>query len=58
MAEEYSSYCPDCGHCGFIDCDGVESFLEQHVRGKTTCQYEDMVIEEIKLLFEETRQQI
>lgn len=41
-------YCPICGGCGYIGCDGVESFLNDHVKGQTTCTNEEMFISEIK----------
>lgn len=47
-----SPYCPVCGHCGELGCCGIETFLENHVRGKTDCWYEDAIIDEIEEFFE------
>ena len=48
MEEEFPSiYCPKCGHCGEIGCCGVETFFNNHVRGKTDCLYEEEIISEI-----------
>ena len=47
-----SPYCEKCGHCGEIGCCGIKSFLEEHVRGKTDCRYEDEILEEIEVWFE------
>ena len=47
-----STYCPICEHCGEIECCGVATFLENHVRGKTNCMYEDEIIDEIEEWFE------
>lgn len=41
-------YCPICGGCGYIGCDGVESFLDDHVKGQTSCTNEGMFISDIK----------
>lgn len=46
--KKYSSYCNICGGCGFIGCDGIQNFLEKHVKGKTNCNQEALFIEEIK----------
>jgi hypothetical protein len=40
-------YCPKCGHCGFIGCCGVRNFLKEHVLGKTNCQHERNILNEI-----------
>lgn len=46
--EEYESpYCEVCGTCGYIGCCGVDNFLEKHVKGKTNCKNESLMIEEI-----------
>lgn len=47
-----SPYCEKCGHCGEIGCCGIKSFLEEHVRGKTNCRYEDEILDEIEEWFE------
>ena len=47
MDNEYYSYCEHCGGCGFIGCDGVVSFLKEHVLGKTNCLNEIMFVHEI-----------
>lgn len=43
----HEPYCSECGGCGFIGCCGIERFLENHVKGKTTCRNEGVFIEEI-----------
>ena len=40
-------YCKTCGGCGYIGCDGIRSFLEKHVKGKTNCSEESSFIAEI-----------
>ena len=40
-------YCEHCNGCGFLDCDGIEEFLEAHVRGKTNCKHEEEFIADI-----------
>lgn len=40
-------YCPVCGHCSYIGCCGIRSFLKKHVLGKTNCQYERNILNEI-----------
>lgn len=45
--EDDSPYCKECGGCGEVGCDGIVSFLEKHVRGKTDCMYEESYIEDI-----------
>ena len=54
MANDYdddidagSFYCKECGGCGYIGCDGIRSFLEKHVKGKTDCSEEASFIAEI-----------
>ena len=42
-----SGYCPVCGTCGYTGCCGVKSFLEKHVKGKTNCINEDVMIDEM-----------
>lgn len=51
MGEE-EIYCPECGGCGYIGCDGIKSFLETHVKGKTNCLNEAIFIDEIIEYFE------
>lgn len=45
---EEDIYCKVCGGCGEVGCDGIKSFLEKHVRGKTDCLYEDSFINDIE----------
>lgn len=47
-----SPYCEKCGHCGEIGCCGIRVFLENHVRGKTDCMYEDEILDEIEEWFD------
>lgn len=47
-----SPYCKKCGHCGEIGCCGITTFLENHVRGKTDCMYEDEILDEIEEWFD------
>ena len=54
IPEEEDMYCPECGTCGFIGCCGVDGWLEKHVRGKTNCQEESNMIEEIKIYCDES----
>ena len=46
--DDESPYCKVCGGCGYIGCDGIEDFLEKHVKGKTNCSNEAQFISEIK----------
>lgn len=48
---EEDLYCPVCSGCGEVGCDGIRSFLEHHVRGKTDCKYEESYIEDIILAY-------
>lgn len=46
--EEYESpYCEVCGHCGEIGCCGIRNFIEEHIKGKTNCKNEDIIINEL-----------
>ena len=45
--EDESPYCEVCGTCGYIGCCAVDNFLEKHVKGKTNCKNESLMIEEI-----------
>lgn len=47
-------YCCICGTCGETGCCGIERFLDNHVKGKTNCLYEEDMIEEIKEIYENT----
>ena len=49
MTEELEEdiYCRECQGCGEVGCDGIRSFLEAHVRGKTNCLHEDSFIDDI-----------
>jgi len=40
-------YCKTCGGCGEVGCDGIESFLNKHIKGKTDCLYEESYITDI-----------
>ena len=48
-----SGYCSVCGGCGYVDCDGVEEFLNKHVKGKTNCLNESGFISDLIQHFEE-----
>lgn len=52
MSEEESYYCEKCHGCGYIECDGVESFLKNHVVSNTDCKHEEQFIDEIIEHFE------
>ena len=52
-----SCYCPTCDGCGEIQCDGVASFLEKHVRGKTNCSEENSFIDQIEELWEDYKKE-
>lgn len=62
--EEYESpYCEVCGTCGYIECCGIDNFIENHIKGKTNCKNEEFIIEDLrwlnkrdKELFEENKQ--
>ena len=47
IGDDYSLYCPKCGGCGYIGCDGIRTFLKKHVEGKTDCTEEASFIQEI-----------
>lgn len=51
------SYCPHCDGCGEVYCDGVFSFLENHVRGRTNCTEEDRFIDQIEELWEDYKKE-
>lgn len=55
VSNSESFYCPHCGGCGFIGCDGVQDFLEEHVRGKTNCRQEGLFIDQIVELWEQIK---
>lgn len=42
-----SPYCPKCKGCGEVACDGVRSFIDAHIKGKTDCLYEESFIHDI-----------
>lgn len=50
-------YCGVCGTCGVLECDGIKSFLEHHVRGKTDCLNEDDMLNDIIYHFENRNQE-
>ena len=53
MSEEYDSpYCEVCGTCGYIGCCGIRNFIEEHIKGKTNCKNEDLIISELIWLCE------
>lgn len=52
---EEEIYCRECQGCGEVGCDGISSFLETHVRGKTNCLYENEFIEDIKITYDEDK---
>lgn len=47
VEDDESPYCAGCGGCGEVGCDGIETFLAKHVRGKTDCKYEGSYIADI-----------
>ena len=54
MSEEdiESPYCEVCGTCGYIGCCGIRNFIEEHIKGKTNCKNEDLIISELIYLCE------
>ena len=53
--EDESPYCSGCGGCGEVPCDGIKTFLVNHVKGKTDCKYEDAYIADIIESYEELK---
>ena len=49
---EENPYCEICGHCGEIDCCGIENFIDKHIKGKTNCKNEDWIVQELISLCE------
>ncbi len=45
--KEIDMYCPICGTCGFIHCCGIRDFLLKHVKGKTNCSNESLVLNDL-----------
>lgn len=45
--EDYNPYCEICGTCGYLGCCGIRNFIEEHIKGKTNCKNEDIVINEL-----------
>ena len=45
--DDETYYCEKCHGCGYIGCDGVESFLKNHVSDNTDCKHEEQFIDEI-----------
>ncbi len=41
-------YCPICEHCGETGCCGFIGFLEKHVRNKTSCLYEEQILNDLE----------
>lgn len=52
--EDYDTYCTKCGHCGFIGCCGITDFLKAHIVGKTDCEQEEMVLNDLITRINET----
>ena len=50
--EDESPYCEVCGTCGYIGCCGIRNFIEEHIKGKTNCKNEDLIISELICLCE------
>lgn len=48
--DEQSPYCEVCGTCGYIECCGIDSFIENHIKGKTNCKNEEFIIEDLRWL--------
>jgi tyrosyl-tRNA synthetase len=40
-------YCKECDGCGEVGCDGIETFLNKHVNGKTNCLHESSYLFDI-----------
>ena len=47
MNDDESPYCEVCGTCGYLGCCGIRNFIEEHIKGKTNCKNEDIVINEL-----------
>lgn len=45
--DEQSPYCEVCGTCGYIGCCGIRNFIDEHIKGKTNCKNEDLIISEL-----------
>ena len=45
--DQGSVYCDVCRGCGEVGCDGIDSFLNEHVKGKTDCAYEESYLLDI-----------
>mgnify|MGYP001613220012 FL=1 len=45
-------YCEKCNGCGEVGCDGIETFIDKHIRGKTNCQYEESYLTDIINIYE------
>lgn len=45
--EYYNPYCETCGTCGYIGCCGIRNFIDEHIKGKTNCKNEDIIINEL-----------
>jgi hypothetical protein len=58
IEREEEFYCKHCGTCGYVDCCGVEDFLNAHVKGKTNCLYEPLIISEIMELYQDRKDRI
>lgn len=51
---EEDIYCKGCNGCGYVGCDGIKSFLANHVKGKTDCLYEGSYIEDILEIYKDS----
>ena len=45
--EYYNPYCETCDTCGYIGCCGIRNFIDEHIKGKTNCKNEDIIINEL-----------
>lgn len=45
--ETDSPYCEVCGHCGYIECCGIDTFIDKHIKGKTNCKNEEGIITDL-----------
>lgn len=45
--DDYNPYCEVCGTCGYLGCCGIRNFIEEHIKGKTNCKNENIIINEL-----------
>ena len=45
--DEQSPYCEVCGTCGYLGCCGIKNFIDEHIKGKTNCKNENLIISEL-----------